>query len=81
MGTKYDLKEDPGTLAEMEKLDSKPVTLEEGKEMAKSINAFCYKECSAKTGYQVNDVFDEAIKASFLKQSSSEGLFSCCKTM
>eukprot|EP00092_Neocalanus_flemingeri_P083776 GFUD01105165.1.p1 GENE.GFUD01105165.1~~GFUD01105165.1.p1 ORF type:complete len:189 (-),score=46.47 GFUD01105165.1:44-610(-) len=71
VGTKHDLKEDEGQV----------VTLEEGEKKAKEISAFCYRECSAKTGFGVKEVFEEAIKASFLTQTSSPSVFSCCKTM
>eukprot|EP00092_Neocalanus_flemingeri_P103135 GFUD01131946.1.p1 GENE.GFUD01131946.1~~GFUD01131946.1.p1 ORF type:complete len:199 (-),score=47.02 GFUD01131946.1:114-710(-) len=81
VGTKYDLKNDSTALAELEDQGEVPVTLEEGNKMAKSINAFCYRECSAITGFGVKEVFEEAIKSSFLKQTSSPSLFSCCKTM
>eukprot|EP00092_Neocalanus_flemingeri_P015976 GFUD01017294.1.p1 GENE.GFUD01017294.1~~GFUD01017294.1.p1 ORF type:complete len:202 (-),score=48.98 GFUD01017294.1:62-667(-) len=78
VGTKYDLKNDSGALAELEKQGKVPVTQAEGEEMAKSINAFCYRECSAKTSFGVKEVFDEAIKASFLTQTSSPSLCPLC---
>ena len=70
---------DSATLAELDHQGEVPVTNDEGKDMAKSINAFCYRECSAKTNLGVQEVFEEAIKASFLKPTKSA--VSCCTTM
>ena len=67
VGTKKDLVEDPATLEELKSKGETSVTLEEGTDMAKDIGAYCYRECSAKTKTGVQEVFEEAIKASFLK--------------
>eukprot|EP00092_Neocalanus_flemingeri_P001976 GFUD01002109.1.p1 GENE.GFUD01002109.1~~GFUD01002109.1.p1 ORF type:complete len:192 (+),score=51.22 GFUD01002109.1:45-620(+) len=74
VGTKSDLKEDSA-------LEEASVTLEEGTELAKSINAFCYCECSAKTSFGIKEVFEEAIKASFREKTSPSSPLSCCKLM
>ena len=67
---------DPETLEELKGRNEEVVTLQEGKQMAKEIGAYSYKECSAKTSYGVQEVFEDAIKASFLKQTKIKG--KCC---
>ena len=76
VGTKQDLIEDSATLEEMKSNGNVPVTTKEGEDMAKSIGAYCYRECSAKTKSGVQEVFEEAIKASFLKQKKKK--LNCC---
>ena len=52
MGTQVDLRDDPSTLARLERLNEKPVTFKQGDKLAQDIKAIQYLECSAKT--QVN---------------------------
>ena len=54
IGTKSDLRSIP---------KSKTVKAVEGFALAKSTGAFGYLECSAKNGYGLQDVLDEAVKA------------------
>ena len=68
VGTKGDLRNDNETLLELEKCKQKPVTPEEGQQMAQSIKAHAYLECSAKTGEGVGDVFEMAASASLAKK-------------
>ena len=55
VGTKLDLRAEaePGSA----------VTYEEGGELANKIRANCYRECSAKTGENVSEVFEAAMEA------------------
>ena len=72
VGTKQDLVEDPKMLEKLKTKHEVPVTSEEGKAMAKSINAFCYRECSALTQFGVQELLKEVIKAAFFKKNT------CC---
>ena len=72
IGTKMDLRDDPGTIAKLAEKNLTPVSFEKGAEMARKIGALKYMECSAKTHEAVkqpgvvgglNVVFDEAIRA------------------
>jgi len=64
VGTKLDLRDDHDT---QEKLRQKhkrgPITVEEGEQKAREINAYKYLECSALTQKGLKVVFDEAIRA------------------
>ena len=44
-------------------MKQEPVKLEEGRTMAKMINAFAYLECSAKRKEGVKEVFDTVTRA------------------
>lgn len=61
VGTKADLRDDAGAVAELEGKSQTPVTEAEAKELQKQIGAVTYVECSAKTGQGVKDVFQECI--------------------
>ncbi|KAJ7969586.1 Rac-like GTP-binding protein [Quillaja saponaria] len=60
VGTKLDLREDMGFLADH--LGSNIVTSDQGEELRKQIGAAAYLECSSKTQQNVKAVFDTAIK-------------------
>uniref|UniRef100_A0A0M3I804 Ras-like GTP-binding protein Rho1 n=1 Tax=Ascaris lumbricoides TaxID=6252 RepID=A0A0M3I804_ASCLU len=49
VGNKKDLRSDPQTLRELQKMKQEPVKFEQGKAMAEQIGATSYIECSAKT--------------------------------
>uniref|UniRef100_A0A914RKJ7 Uncharacterized protein n=1 Tax=Parascaris equorum TaxID=6256 RepID=A0A914RKJ7_PAREQ len=49
VGNKKDLRSDPQTLRELQKMKQEPVKFEQGKAMAEQIGASSYIECSAKT--------------------------------
>jgi hypothetical protein len=70
-----DLRGDPNTIKELNKMKQEPVKPEEGRAMAEKINAFAYLECSAKSKEGVREVFETATRAAlqvgtlFLAQS------------
>ena len=63
VGNKKDLRNDPNRIKELRKMNKEPVKPEEGRAMAKKINAFAYLECSAKCKKGVREVFEDATKA------------------
>ncbi|CAA7269383.1 unnamed protein product [Cyclocybe aegerita] len=63
IGTKTDLRTDASTLRMLSAQGQVPVTSEHGAAVAKEIGAG-YKECSAKTGKGVREVFDAALRES-----------------
>ena len=63
VGNKKDLRNDESTKKELAKLKLEPVKAEEGRNMASSINAYAYLECSAKTKEGVREVFESATRA------------------
>nr|XP_031861340.1 uncharacterized protein CI109_003312 [Kwoniella shandongensis]KAA5528412.1 hypothetical protein CI109_003312 [Kwoniella shandongensis] len=62
VGTKLDLRENPAQLERMRERRQSPITYPQGSEMAKTIKAAKYLECSALTQFQLKSVFDEAIR-------------------
>ncbi|XP_013873156.1 rho-related GTP-binding protein RhoC [Austrofundulus limnaeus] len=60
VGNKIDLRNDEYTRRELAKRKQVPLTYEDGKEMASRINAFSYRECSAKTKEGVRELFEMA---------------------
>ena len=68
IGTKADLKDDAAALEELKAAsgeDVTPVSVEEGRKLADSINAAAYCETSARTGEGVQAAFNEAMKVHF----------------
>ncbi|KAF7721854.1 GTP-binding protein Rho1 [Apophysomyces ossiformis] len=60
---KKDLRDDPHTIEELQKVNSMPVSYEEAAKVARAIKAYKYVECSSKSGDGVQDVFIHAVKA------------------
>merc|ERR1712156_1282517 len=48
VGNKKDLRDNPNTIQNLKQYQQEPVKIEDGKLMAKQINAVAYLECSAK---------------------------------
>jgi len=63
VGTKLDARNDQAIVEKLRSQGQKPVSVEQGQELAKKIKAVKYMECSAKTSEGLKSVFDEAIKA------------------
>jgi len=70
VGTKIDLREDPDALSRLRERNLEAITEKEGRELASSVNAVCYVECSALTQKGLKIVFDEAIKCILFPEDS-----------
>jgi Ras-related C3 botulinum toxin substrate 1 len=81
VGTKMDLRDDPGMLSKLAEKNLTPVSFEKGEEMKGKIGARKYMECSAKTQKGVKQVFDEAIRAKLNKDDDGGGGGACCTLM
>uniref|UniRef100_A0A7S0YXK9 Uncharacterized protein n=1 Tax=Hemiselmis tepida TaxID=464990 RepID=A0A7S0YXK9_9CRYP len=63
VGTKSDLREEPGVIEKLSEQRMEPVSSEQGRAAAQRIKAVKYLECSAMTQKGLKPVFDEAIRA------------------
>eukprot|EP01095_Lingulamoeba_sp_RSL-Kostka_P017718 TRINITY_DN93_c0_g1_i2.p1 TRINITY_DN93_c0_g1~~TRINITY_DN93_c0_g1_i2.p1 ORF type:complete len:197 (-),score=79.92 TRINITY_DN93_c0_g1_i2:40-630(-) len=63
VGTKLDLREEQETIQRLNEKGLAPLTADEGRALAKDIEAVNYLECSALTQKGLKNVFDVAIKA------------------
>jgi Ras-related C3 botulinum toxin substrate 1 len=63
LGCKLDLRSDQATIECLKKQQLRPVTYEQGVQMAKDVGAAKYMECSALTQEGLKALFDEAIQA------------------
>lgn len=72
VGLKHDLREDTKTIGELLKTEEKPVTTEEGIELAKKMGYFGYYECSAKTNQGVRETWEIAMRG-LIHLSGSSG--------
>ncbi|KAI9301360.1 Rho1 GTP-binding protein [Cunninghamella echinulata] len=70
---KKDLRNDPGTIAALQKESQRPVSYEEGAAVAQRINAYKYVECSARTGEGVREAFEHATRAALRPVNSKKG--------
>jgi len=73
VGTKIDLRGEESALEKLRKQGQQPTTPEQGQQLAKKIKALKYLECSAKTGENLKQVFDEAVKAVLFNTKSRKG--------
>ena len=84
-GTKTDLRSDPNVVvigAGIGGASHRPVSTSEGVDLGRSIGAYRYVECSAKTRDGVGDVFLTAARAALNpKSSSSRGRFRLCQLL
>ncbi|XP_025191901.1 ras-like GTP-binding protein Rho1 [Melanaphis sacchari] len=73
VGNKKDLRNDPNTIRELNKMKQEPVRPEEGRAMAEKINAFAYLECSAKSKEGVREVFETSTRAALQVKKKKKG--------
>ena len=73
VGTKIDLRGEESALEKLRKQGQQPTTPEQGQQLAKKIKALKYLECSAKTGENLKQVFDEAVKAVLFNTGKRKG--------
>ncbi|EDQ90218.1 uncharacterized protein MONBRDRAFT_24474 [Monosiga brevicollis MX1] len=73
VGCKRDLRQDPSTIRELQKLGQKPIPEDKGQSVAKVIGAYGYVECSAKTTENVRSVFEMATRASMAVRTRKRG--------
>jgi len=73
VGTKIDLRGEESALEKLRKQGQQPTTPEQGQQLAKKIKALKYLECSAKTGENLKQVFDEAVKAVLFNTGKRRG--------
>ena len=63
VGNKKDIRNDENVKAQLARSQIKPVSYDEGRQMAERIGAVAYMECSAKTKEGVREVFETATRA------------------
>ncbi|KAF7358833.1 Kinase-like protein [Mycena sanguinolenta] len=63
VGCKRELRQNTRVIQELRKTYQRPVSTEEGMEVAKTIGALKYMECSGRTGHGVQELFREAALA------------------
>lgn len=63
VGTKNDLRSKPDIIEQLKAEGSKPVSAEDGQKVAAHIKAYKYIECSALTQENLQEVFQETIRA------------------
>ncbi|CAO3582513.1 unnamed protein product [Absidia cylindrospora] len=69
---KNDLRNDPLTIEELKKINSAPVSIEQGMAVAESIKASGYVECSSKQNQGVVNVFEQAVRATNAKAKQDQ---------
>eukprot|EP01134_Creolimax_fragrantissima_P008302 CFRG8302T1 len=72
VGTQVDLRDDPQSIAKLQKSKQKPIQYEQAERMAKDLKAVKYVECSALTQKGLKNVFDEAILSALQPPESSK---------
>lgn len=68
VGTKSDLRNDPEELDKLGKMRKQPTSIEEAQNVVERIGAVTYVECSAKTKFNVDHVFETAARATLRKK-------------
>jgi Ras-related C3 botulinum toxin substrate 1 len=63
VGTKIDLRDDPGALRSLQSDGKSPITKSQAQKVASRIKAYKYLECSALTQQGLSAVFEEAVRA------------------
>ncbi|KAJ1823803.1 GTP-binding protein Rho1 [Coemansia sp. RSA 2675] len=77
VGCKMDIRNDYERLKELQAMNVTPVTTEQGRQFSKSICAYDYLECSAKTGEGVTEVFKVATRAALLSKTEKRKRSGC----
>mmetsp|Transcript_37415 Transcript_37415/g.79733 ORF Transcript_37415/g.79733 Transcript_37415/m.79733 type:complete len:193 (-) Transcript_37415:182-760(-) len=80
VGTKSDLRNDSGTISQLQAKGMSVVQADAAGQMAASIGAVKHLECSALTQEGLKNVFDEAIRAALNKSQKPTG-DACCILM
>ena len=71
VGTKTDLRDDKETINQLKKDDKQPISKKEGEKIAKKIGAIGYVECSALKQEGLDELVQEACRASFYYQKEN----------
>ena len=79
VATKVDIWDDEETIKDLKRRKITPVTHQQGEAMQEEIVAVAYKECSARTGVGIKDVFEEAIRAVIPQGMSCTYTSHCCR--
>ena len=66
---KCDLRESPESVEKLVATGDRPLTYQDGVQVAKRIKATRYLECSAKMNRGVNEAFDETAKVAILSKA------------
>ncbi|KAJ1798785.1 GTP-binding protein Rho1, partial [Coemansia sp. RSA 2399] len=77
VGCKKDIRTDHAIIDELAKSGQRPVTQEEGADVAQKIRAHKYLECSAKTGEGVREVFEQATRAAIIAAPKKKKKTNC----
>jgi GTPase SAR1 family protein len=62
VGTKLDLRTNQKRISELAKSNQKPMSTQDGHQLANDIHAAGYMECSARENINIREVFNEAIR-------------------
>ncbi|CAF1308324.1 unnamed protein product [Rotaria sordida] len=71
VGTNLELRDDTGKVSNLEKLQRKPISFQQGCSMQKRIQAQSYIECSAATMKNVKILFEEIVPAAIMKSQEN----------
>eukprot|EP00761_Pharyngomonas_kirbyi_P011943 gb/GECH01011969.1/.p1 GENE.gb/GECH01011969.1/~~gb/GECH01011969.1/.p1 ORF type:complete len:203 (+),score=53.64 gb/GECH01011969.1/:1-609(+) len=72
IGLKLDLRDDSQTISKLQEKSLKPISEQQGKQMAEEIGAKGYLECSARTQEGLKEVFDKAIEVGLSSNEDAE---------
>lgn len=73
VGNKIDLRDDRETIQRLSDRGLRPISTEQGEELARRIGAVRYVECSALTQQGLKNVFDEGVRAALSPHPSTHG--------
>ena len=79
VGTQMDLREDKRTVHELDKMNQKPVSTEQGEHLALEVGATQYMECSALTKRGLRSVFEAVVTADLAECSEKNKKNLCYK--